>query len=193
MSDLRTRMPSDDRRRQILHVAVDLFARKGFAGTTTKEIAAAAEVNEAIIFRHFATKDQLYSAILDDFTAKKNVEQGYAELRVFMDRRDDAGLLKALGNKMLQAFREDERFERLMLFASLEGQDIAKIYMQRMGATFIAFLRDYFELRQREGAMAQMDPGTIVVAVAGMFRFYGQMTQLFGLGFQEMQRRRDRR
>src|SRR4030095_4593877 len=57
-------MPADIRREQILQTAVDLFSQKGFKGTTTKEIAKAAGVSEAIIFRHFASKDELYAAIL---------------------------------------------------------------------------------------------------------------------------------
>jgi TetR/AcrR family transcriptional regulator len=48
-----TRMSASDRRNQLIDVAIDLFSRKGFGGTTTKEIAAAAGVTEAIIFRHF--------------------------------------------------------------------------------------------------------------------------------------------
>ena len=59
------RMAAEDRRQQILDIAVRLFSHKGFRGTTTKEIALAAGVNEAIIFRHFATKEELYRAIID--------------------------------------------------------------------------------------------------------------------------------
>ena len=61
----RSRMHSDDRRRQLLNVAIESFARHGFSGTKTKDIAAAAGVSEAILFRHFATKEDLYHAILD--------------------------------------------------------------------------------------------------------------------------------
>jgi len=59
------RMAGEERRLQILAVAVSLFSQKGFRGTTTKEIAQAAGVSEAMVFRHFATKQELYSAILD--------------------------------------------------------------------------------------------------------------------------------
>src|SRR5919199_3263174 len=41
-----------------------LFARKGFAGTTTKEIARAAEVSEALVFQHFPSKAALYQEII---------------------------------------------------------------------------------------------------------------------------------
>src|ERR671933_1039454 len=59
------RMAGDERRLQIARVAMRLFSERGFRGTTTKEIAQAAGVSEAIIFRHFATKEELYTAIID--------------------------------------------------------------------------------------------------------------------------------
>src|SRR5665213_2764314 len=59
-----SRLDSDDRRRAIVTAAVPLFARKGFAGTTTRELAAAAGVSEALLFRHFPSKQVLYREIL---------------------------------------------------------------------------------------------------------------------------------
>ena len=58
------RLDSDERRRAIVSAAVPLFARKGFAGTTTKELAEAAGISEALLFRHFPSKKQLYGEIL---------------------------------------------------------------------------------------------------------------------------------
>src|ERR1035438_4963630 len=59
------RLPASDRRLQLVETALDFFSRKGFGGTTTKEIAAAAGVTEAIIFRHFPSKQDLYNAVID--------------------------------------------------------------------------------------------------------------------------------
>jgi AcrR family transcriptional regulator len=59
-----TRLDSDDRRKAIVNAAVPLFARNGFAGTTTRELAAAAGVSEALLFRHFPSKQSLYREIL---------------------------------------------------------------------------------------------------------------------------------
>ncbi|HYG91561.1 MAG TPA: TetR/AcrR family transcriptional regulator [Azospirillum sp.] len=57
------RLDSSARRMAILDAALPLFARKGFAATTTKEIAQAAGVSEALIFKHFPSKTSLYQAI----------------------------------------------------------------------------------------------------------------------------------
>ncbi|HXP06447.1 MAG TPA: helix-turn-helix domain-containing protein [Stellaceae bacterium] len=58
------RLDSDERRKAIVEAAVPLFARDGFAGTTTRELAAAAGVSEALLFRHFPSKQSLYREIL---------------------------------------------------------------------------------------------------------------------------------
>jgi AcrR family transcriptional regulator len=60
----RIRLGSEERRKAIVAAAMPLFARKGFAGTTTKEIARAAGVSEALVFQHFPSKAALYQAIV---------------------------------------------------------------------------------------------------------------------------------
>src|SRR5947207_5724912 len=59
-----SRLDSDERRKAIVAAAVPLFARRGFAGTTTREIAEAAGISEALLFKHFPTKQLLYGEIL---------------------------------------------------------------------------------------------------------------------------------
>ena len=54
------RLDGGERRKGIVEAALPLFARKGFARTTTREIAEAAQVSEALLFKHFATKVALY-------------------------------------------------------------------------------------------------------------------------------------
>src|SRR5205085_192912 len=70
------RMSAEDRRNQIVEIAAELFSQKGFRGTTTKEIAERAGVSEAIIFRHFATKDDLYAAILSSRLRRHDLATG---------------------------------------------------------------------------------------------------------------------
>lgn len=58
------RMTSDLRRQLILGAAKRCFARNGFAGTTTRSVAAAAAISEALLFKHFPSKSALYAEIL---------------------------------------------------------------------------------------------------------------------------------
>jgi len=61
----RLRLDGEARRDRIVAAAMPLFARKGFVGTTTKEIAEVAGVSEALLFKHFPSKAALYGEILD--------------------------------------------------------------------------------------------------------------------------------
>ena len=65
MATAQMRFSAADRREQILEVATLLFARQGFQGTKTKEVARHAGVTEALIFRHFPSKEALYWAVIE--------------------------------------------------------------------------------------------------------------------------------
>src|ERR1700690_4142023 len=94
----KTRMHGEDRHRQLLDIAIQSFAQKGFAGTKTKDIAAAAGVSEAILFRHFASKEDLYHAILDTLETRDGTSLRIQELEALAERRDDRALFFELGS-----------------------------------------------------------------------------------------------
>jgi len=58
-------MTAQDRKRAIVTAALPLFARKGFAETTTKDLARAAQISEPLLYRHFPSKEALYLEIQD--------------------------------------------------------------------------------------------------------------------------------
>jgi AcrR family transcriptional regulator len=60
-----TRLSSEERRRAIVDAVRGVFAGKGFDGTTTRELAKAAGVSEALLYKHFPSKESLYAAMLD--------------------------------------------------------------------------------------------------------------------------------
>ena len=61
----RMRLPSKERRQAIVTAVKGAFAAKGFDGTTTRELARAAGVSEALLYKHFPSKESLYGAMLD--------------------------------------------------------------------------------------------------------------------------------
>src|SRR5215470_11753405 len=111
-------MQSKDRRQDILKAAMELFAAKGFRGTTTRDLAAHAGINEAIIFRHFNTKEELYRAILEEKT-KQWQSAETEELRQLALSGDDSQFLEAIGHTILEKHERDTTFMRLFLFSAL--------------------------------------------------------------------------
>jgi AcrR family transcriptional regulator len=60
-----SRLTADERRSTIVDAATKVFAENGFHGTTTRELAKAAGVSEALLYKHFPSKESLYSAMLE--------------------------------------------------------------------------------------------------------------------------------
>ena len=172
-------MSATDRRNQLIDVAIDLFSRKGFGGTTTREIAAAAGVTEAIIFRHFATKQDLYKAILDTRCASPDAEAWFSETRQFMDSNDDEGLFRLIVTRIIEFSRKDPRFERLMLHAALEGHELAIMHHNQIAMPIGAQLIEYVAKRQREGVIRKCEPTAVIFAVAGIAQYYAAQKYLY--------------
>jgi TetR/AcrR family transcriptional regulator len=168
------RLPARARREQLIEVAVDLFSRKGFSGTTTREIAAAAGVTEAIIFRHFETKEQLYTAIIDQKMSGPSTTEWVARLRAAMDRDDDEAVIRQLIGAIINTHKSDPKFERLMLYAALEGNEIALLYMRHITASIIDLFKVYFLRRQKLGALRSVGPDAALIAIAGMAQQYAR-------------------
>jgi AcrR family transcriptional regulator len=159
--------PGREIRQQILKTAIRLFAQKGFRGTTTREIALAAGVNEVTIFRHFASKQELYAAILDVKSREAGITSWLVELAQFAERRDDAGLFLYAARNILEHYKRDADFLSLRLYSSLEGHELARRYRELQICPLFRFLRDYIVKRQSERAFYQCNPDIAVQAFLG--------------------------
>ncbi|HSF24964.1 MAG TPA: TetR/AcrR family transcriptional regulator [Blastocatellia bacterium] len=162
-----SRMSGKNRRQQIVVVAAELFARKGFSGTTTKEIAEGAGVSEAIIFRHFASKDKLYAAILD-YKVKQGSERMKAQLLEAAGRKDDRAFFGSLAFEMLEFHSKDRTFMRLLLFSALEGHDLSNIFFDSTARDMKNHIRKYIKQRIADGAFRSIDPAVAARAFVGM-------------------------
>jgi TetR/AcrR family transcriptional regulator len=181
--DVRTathRLPAVDRRRQLLETALDLFSRKGFEGTTTKEVATAAGVTEAIIFRHFPSKQALYTAVLDYRHGSTEMQDLMTACKACMDRNDDAGLFKAIATKIIEGYRKDPRLQRALFFAALEGHEQGIAHHRQLSIPVFGVIKQYLLRRQSEGALLSYNADAILAGIAGMAAHYAILTEMFG-------------
>jgi TetR/AcrR family transcriptional regulator len=160
-------MAGEERRLQILAVAVRLFSERGFRGTTTKEIAQSAGVSEAMVFRHFATKEELYAAILDHKACSGNFEPAVMAADA-LARKDDRAVFESLAFGALQYHQKDPEFQRLLLHSALEKHELAQMFFDKFVRHVYEFLGGYIRERQREGALIEIDPLIVVRAFIGM-------------------------
>jgi len=100
------RLPADQRRCQLIDVARDVFAERGFHATSMEEIAVAAGVTKPVLYQHFPSKRSLYTELLEDVgeqllehldratagaaTGREQVEEGFAAYFHFVDSNRSA-------------------------------------------------------------------------------------------------------
>lgn len=156
---------------------MELFARKGFRGTTTRDLASQADVNEAIIFRHFTNKTELYRAILEE-KAHQSRDEYYIKVEQLAQSSDAETFLEFLGNKFLERHEQDSAFMRLLLFSALEGHELADMFLASLE------VRDpivsYMDRQMAAGNFRRMDPVLAARAFLGMFVCHVQMQEIFG-------------
>lgn len=156
---------------------MELFAKKGFRGTTTRDLASQADVNEAIIFRYFMNKTELYRAILEE-KAHQGRDEHFKEVEQIAQTGDIQTFLEFMGHKFLERHEQDSTFMRLLLFSALEGHELADMFFASMAD------RDpmaaYLEKQMNEGRLRRMDPHLAARSFLGMFVCHVQMQEIFG-------------
>ncbi len=163
------RMAGDERREQICQRAMRLFSDKGFSGTTTREIANAAGVSEAMVFKHFANKDELYAAILDHKACNHGFDNPFGEIADKIKQKDDFGVFYGMALNALNHHKEDADFLRLMLHSALEGHSLARGFFEGFITHIYEYLGKYISQRQADGAFREVEPRVVVRAFIGMF------------------------
>jgi AcrR family transcriptional regulator len=127
-------MSGDLRRQLILGAAKRCFARHGFAGTTTKSVAAAASISEGLLFKHFPTKSALYAEILAEECA---ADPALHRLR---GREPSTETLVMLIREMVRHFQaiadapdqQEAQRLRLMLSSHLDDGEFARLIYEKI-------------------------------------------------------------
>jgi AcrR family transcriptional regulator len=129
------RMTSDLRRQLILGAAKRCFARSGFAGTTTKSVAAAAAISEGLLFKHFPTKSALYAEILAEACETDPA------LHRLLGLEPSTEALVVLVRKMVGHFlhvwdvpdQQEAQRLRLMITSHLDDGEFARLLYEKIG------------------------------------------------------------
>jgi AcrR family transcriptional regulator len=132
------RLPAAERREQLLSVALEVFARQGFHGSSMNEVADRAGVTKPVLYQHFGSKRELYLSLLDEVggrlsravaaavaaagSARAQVEQGFrAYFHWVADDHDSFMLLFGSSGRIDKEFAEARRrVEDLMASAIAE-------------------------------------------------------------------------
>ncbi len=171
------RASSRERQASLIAAASSLFARKGFNGTTTREIAQAAGVSEALVFKHFPTKQALYAAILEE---KVTVTELLETIAASAGRRDDRQVFSLIAGYRIRP-GVDSSLLRLLLFSALEGHELSDMFFGKHHKVFYEHLAAYIQTRIADGAFRAVDPLLAARAFIGIVVHHRLVHEIFGV------------
>jgi AcrR family transcriptional regulator len=177
----RERLTGAQRRAAIIEAAIDLFASRGFRGTTTREIAAAVGVTEPVLYQHFETKRGLYDAILESMVREpaardiKAIEEAgeTIEIRDFFTR---------IAGVLIDWYLEDPRFARLLMFAALEQNELSQMSYEQKVVGLYRLITGYLDQQMNSGRLRRMDSLLAARAFIGMVSHQGIIFSIYKPG-----------
>jgi AcrR family transcriptional regulator len=165
-----TKLSGEERRAAIIKAVRRVFAEKGFDGTTTRELADAAGVSEALLFKHFPHKESLFSAMQHSccneqdhgrYERLKSLEPGASTLVL---------MVHFLVSRMVGgcASRDDERTiqNRLMLRSLAEDGEFARLFLRRLASDWIPKIEECLKAAVTAGDAVN---GPVLGALGGWF------------------------
>ncbi|HVH20441.1 MAG TPA: TetR family transcriptional regulator [Myxococcota bacterium] len=149
-------LPSPQTRERILDVAEALFAARGFAGTSMRDIAGAADLTAASLYNHFEGKEALYAAVL---------ERGIRPLVLLMQGRaaqeEDDDNAAALVGEVMEHLRTRPHLPRLIQLEVLTGGE----HLVRLARDWVRPLLEY-GVAEMKRERAPFDPDEYPLVIA---------------------------
>lgn len=170
-----------DTRLRIVQAAAGKFAAFGFRAATMKQIAAAAQVNDVTVYRHFPKKQQLYwEAIEWKLRSSTFNESVQSSLQHSGPPRD---MLEQLGESVLQVLLTDRSLGRLVYFAVLELPEEKKRLYEGLLKPLLDGLTAQITGWVKAGEIRSVDPHSAALAIIGMLWSPYNLQELYGMRF----------
>jgi len=173
------RLPASDRKKQLLEIAMKLFSEQGFDGTSTREIAEAAGVNEALIFRHFRTKEDLFWAVLSDRVERRGRNRRIRELA--KSEGDFREVLVAIAETLLDRTDDDAAVTRLLFYSALRNRELSHRFFRTYGQEKFETLADHIRVGIAAGRLRAVNPAIAARSFLGMIVYHYLVEEVFGV------------
>ena len=146
-----TRLPAEQRKAAVLECACGIFSTGSYRGTTTAEIARRAGVTEPVLYRHFASKRDLYLAVLEESWRRLHAlwEQAVA------DEPDPGARVGAIGRAYFAETDPKVLCAELWIQALTEASDDAEIrrFLRKQMREVHDYVSDVIRQAQAEGGI----------------------------------------
>jgi AcrR family transcriptional regulator len=149
------RVKTDEKRREIMAIAQQVFREKGYAETSMAEISARLGGSKSTPYSYFPSKEDLFVAVMLDI-AGRNAEAVLDELEQVGDMR--TGLAPVLGKIVCNLCSAEMIDFRRMLIGEVGRSDLGKRVYERGPAVYVKRVAEMLAAQMREGHLRQVDP-----------------------------------
>ena len=135
-----TKLSGAQRRAAIIYAVRGVFADNGFHGTTTRALAEAAGVSEALLFKHFPTKEALYAAMQESCCSEQDLGMFERLTALPPSAATLVQMVRFLVSRIVDGrSRGDEQrvLNRLMLRSLAEDGEFARLLLRRLAAEWV--------------------------------------------------------
>ena len=161
---------------RLVEAAVQLFSRQGFKGTSTRDIANLAGVNEATLFRYFARKKDLFWAAAE--SRLNRLKFGRELQNGLTTDLDPDVIVPMLAAFMVENMSEQPELMRLLYVARFELPGADQMFREHLGPIFDA-VNAYFGRCAAKGLIRDLDPAIATLGLVGAVSAHLNLHELF--------------
>jgi AcrR family transcriptional regulator len=149
------RLRSEERRAAIVEAVIPVFAKNGFHGTTTKDLAEAAGVSEALLYRHFPSKESLYEEIQIKSCALPELDPLFDQFKIIPPSSEKlVFMIHLLMHRIV--IEQDLSLPRLMASSLLDDGQFATLFLENFRGQFLELFLESLEAAKAVGDVSEM-------------------------------------
>ena len=169
-------LKNSERKEKIVSAASKLFARQGYHGTSTREIARLAGVSENTLFRHFSCKEDLFWTAL-----RSRAEALTQQLGVLKGiRTGDAPsvVLPKIFELLADTVNHKPEVLRLIAIAFLELKDKSEAFCKELFSPLVSEVNQYLARSMAKGEVMEVDPSLAAASLVAMVLMHPHLSKM---------------
>ena len=160
------RLSAEKRRATIIKVAKRLFAQNGFHGVSIDEIVKEVGVSPSILYRHFTSKDELYGAVLHEFSCTR---ESYVEAVVDEDTGFET-VLRTMTRVFVNSIVNQPDLLKMEMHSQLEGSDASREFFLNRWKSFTDYIENTLAELQNQNRIEPINVKAAALMYQGIIR-----------------------
>ena len=174
-------------REEILNESLDLFAKKGYYGTSMREIAKAVGIKGSSIYNHFSGKEEIFSELFN-YLDPLNLDSDIFQKKFIAAEIDPLESLNYFANIVIEEMQDQKKVKLLQIMLKENNNPVVKKRLQsRMKSNIKRITKFFAQLQQQGKIKSNLEPAFTANEFVSALIYYRMRYLLFELdSFEEL-------